>query len=310
MRPSALAIAALITAIAAPAFAEPRLVSLGYLRRPGADSCPDESSLRSRIAARLGSNPFRDDAPTQLEVVVGQSPVGLGATVTLRERATSKSLGRRTLESHATDCRELADAMELAIALAIDPLYQTRPATEAPPQSTLAPIAHPDMTSSPDLSFEADARFALSLGEAPTASPGFAVGGRVRWEFLSVGLEARATIPIASEIPGGSLAVSQVTGALAGCGHYGYVGGCLVGTLGAAFLSGRDVPNARTDTKVAASLAVRALGEYPLGEHLFLRAHLDFGANLARTTARLGEQDVWTTPAVFGLLGLGAAWRF
>lgn len=317
MSPARLATAAVLVLssvlASAAALAEPRQVSLGYLKRPGADPCPDEAALKGRIAARLGADPFRDDAPTGLEVVVGQSPIGLSATVTLREKSTSKSLGKRQLESHATDCRELSAAMELAIALAIDPLYQEKPAPSASNEPTLKPLEHPDAYSGPALQFDADLGFSLSLGEAPSVSPGFAVGGRARWEFLSLGLEARATIPVASgiaEFPGSSIAAHHLTGALLGCGHYGYVAGCLVGTVGALFVQGRDVPNARTQTLVASSLAARVQGEYPLTDHLLVRAHLDFGANLARTTARLGELDVWTTPAVFGLLGVGAAWRF
>ncbi|HEY3445784.1 MAG TPA: hypothetical protein VGK67_05430 [Myxococcales bacterium] len=183
--------------------------------------------------------------------------------------------------------------------------------SQEPPPAPAPPETPP--AAKPDLLLDIDIGLTFSLGEAPAISPGLSLGGHLRWDFFSLGLEARATLPVGAVLaafPGGSLSAHQVTGALMGCGHYGFVAGCLVGTVGAVWFESRNVPDPRTDTKLASTLALRLQGEYPLMDWLIVRAHLDFGANLLRSTASVGGAGVWTTPAVFGLLGLGAAWRF
>lgn len=122
--------------VAAGARAQPASASasarLRYERGAGTEGCPDEEALRNSVAARLGYDPFAEDAARTVRAKVESASGERVATVKL-EAADGRILGERRLTSRAANCSELAAAMELAITIAIDPLVLTRPTPTPPP---------------------------------------------------------------------------------------------------------------------------------------------------------------------------------
>lgn len=119
--------------------------SLSYERGAGAEECPDESTIRRSVAVRLGYEPWSDTAPRRLTVrVVAESP-GWAASIELTD-ADGRVKGRRRLTSATADCHDLAESLQLALGLALDPLLLTRPPPDpepAPPPEPLVIVLPP-----------------------------------------------------------------------------------------------------------------------------------------------------------------------
>lgn len=119
---------------AAPVPAPGSRATLIYVREGGAEACPDEAAVRRAVELRLGYDPFSPEATRTVTATVRGTGRGsaraLMARIVLSNAAGERS-GRREITSPRLDCQDLAPAMELAVALAIDPLSATR--LEAPP---------------------------------------------------------------------------------------------------------------------------------------------------------------------------------
>lgn len=102
----------------------------------GAEACPSEDALRDAVAARLGYFPFTRGAERSLTAAITRNGDALIGSIRL-EDAAGELIGERTLEGEAGDCLELSRALELAIAIAIDPTVITRP--KAPPAEPAPP---------------------------------------------------------------------------------------------------------------------------------------------------------------------------
>ena len=149
-RAVACSIGASLLLSAAPLSAEgERTARLEYTRGAGATHCPDEATLRGAVAAMLGYDPFRSEAPRTITATIAQRGRVLRADVTLTD-AKGKVAGARQLSSRQNDCSELVATMTLAISLAIDPQSQLRaPKAESPPPPSPAPA--PSHAPSPPL---------------------------------------------------------------------------------------------------------------------------------------------------------------
>jgi hypothetical protein len=209
-----------------------------YSRTPEATSCPDESTLRKAVAARVGYDPFFPWAPQTIVVQVWREHGAYGARVE-RQDEEGVSRGTRELSSTASECAELFDTTALAIAIALDaiaasaaapsalpaappsPTPATAPAT-APVESLASPAPPPVLldgaaSSTPNLPAEQDASTpgppppplhplflgvdALgALGTAPSATVGGAAFAGARWRFLSAALEFRVETPGATTV--------------------------------------------------------------------------------------------------------------
>src|SRR5262245_39685593 len=116
-----------------------QVVRLGWVRTEGAEGCLSERDLSERVRARLGRNPFSDDATTLIEGWVRRDGKKLRATVRVRKDGSSEASGLRELESDELDCVALGNAVTLAVALAIDP-----EAALAPPKPPEPPAPEPE----------------------------------------------------------------------------------------------------------------------------------------------------------------------
>jgi hypothetical protein len=126
-----MAIAALIAL--APSLARGDTVALKV--NPGVAECSDSRTIAKGVAERLGYWPFRPNATRAIEVGIVREKTGLKASLLITQNDLID--GERTIESPSDDCDELSEALELAIAIAIDPLHGL--ATASPPQAMPAP---------------------------------------------------------------------------------------------------------------------------------------------------------------------------
>lgn len=308
------------------ALADAPPAKLVYERGPGAEACPDEAGLRRDVAARLGHDPFVESADRTVAAKIVKDGAKLRATIELKD-ATGKVTGARSLESKQLDCKELAAAMSLAITLAIDPLAGSAPpkpsasasesasAPPPPPPSvsvTAPPPPPPSATVPPPPPPPPPALEGLrvslgafgGIGFAPSANLGFvaAVGYRARrW---SLELEGRRDLPSTAEVGAGTATSSILGVSIVPCLVRGPLGVCALLSFGALQASGGDVVTPRSDTAFWAAAGIRLAAEMPLWGPLAIGVHADGLAPFVKTTLRLNGEDVYSTAAVAGAMGL------
>lgn len=112
-------------------------ISLEYVAPP---ACPDEISVRAGVIARLGSDPFQGDAPRAAMIDVQPTGAGFVAAIELRE--PGRPVTRRAV-GPALRCEDAIEALELALAVIIDPTYSpAAPPAPLPPMMPPAPVVY------------------------------------------------------------------------------------------------------------------------------------------------------------------------
>lgn len=108
-------------------------------------NCPDEISLRAGVVARLGRDPFFGDSDRKAFVDVKQTAAGYVAAIELREAGRGAS--RRAI-GPTSKCEDAVNALELALAVIIDPAYgaptNPPPAYPTNPQPYVRPAPYPE----------------------------------------------------------------------------------------------------------------------------------------------------------------------
>lgn len=233
--------------------------------------CPSAPELRRGIERRLG----RTLAPSEANVEAQVDPQAQGGYRLVLRTSAAGVVDERVLE--ADDCRALADATALVVALAIDPVavveameaFAPVDEIEAPPTETppVAPApARRDATTTelgaaPGAGDEAPERSSrpggllrvgagVGLGALPgvTGVPSLAAG--LRWRRARLELEGSYWIPRVSDpVEGARVAVQLGTATVRGCGQLGrdrleapLCGGVQLGGMRG---QGRGAPDAR-----------------------------------------------------------------
>jgi hypothetical protein len=314
------------TASAAPSA---RLV---YVRDPEAASCPDETAVRSAVAARLGYDPFLAYATATMFAEVRRDGTTYKAAIKLIDEH-SIVRGARELIHVGEPCSELVDLIALSMSIAIDPLSLAgpRPPPEAPvvavpvpppkspPEpptipppkpSTPAPQKPADEPKGAPVHFDLGIGPAFGIGTAPSPTVGALVGGY--WHIGRLGLfgEARADLPSSRIHPQGTVGTSLFAGSLGVCYELRVVFGCALGSLGALSASAEGISAPRSDVAVHASVGARLGAELRLAPAFALRAHLDGAAVLTPHRLTIDGGEVQTLSSIAGTLGILAAVRF
>ncbi|MEP6652556.1 MAG: hypothetical protein ABJA82_04305 [Myxococcales bacterium] len=120
------------SAVAALPLGQPG-VRLSWVRGPSATGCPDAATIEADTVRRLGHNPFAQRPVHFIEAVVTREVESYRVTILMRD-GEGKLLGSRVLSSGASDCRPLATAAALTIAILIDPDALARTSEDAPVQ--------------------------------------------------------------------------------------------------------------------------------------------------------------------------------
>lgn len=126
---------------AAEAFAQPTASSIA-IEYIAPSNCPDEISVRAGVIARLGRDPFFGDSKRKAFIDVKQTAAGYIAAIELREGGTAS---RRAI-GPTTKCEDAVTALELALAVIVDPSYGAAPAnpTVTPPPPFVRPAPYPE----------------------------------------------------------------------------------------------------------------------------------------------------------------------
>ncbi len=285
-------------------------------------ACPDEGTLARDVASRLGYEPFRPSAATGIAVTIRAKGAAFAGSIEVTD-AAGKVQGRRELPTER-DCAELVHAAAFAVAIVIDPLRaQQGPAlvASAPPSASSAPVAvappaAPSRAPAPAPSqppaapvptdpvhLHAAAGMTFSALRVPSLGLGALIEVGLRQRRWSASLEGQSTFPLGDEQgEGGAVSASLVSALAVPCLHAGAFGACALVELGALQGTGRAVDVPKRDTTLLFALGARVMAEVFLAPWLYLRPAIDLLAPVTRTTLRIGERPVWTTPTL-GLTG-------
>jgi len=117
-------------------------VRLLYQRDASAPRCPDEATLRAAVAKRVGFDPFEEMARRFISCRVYRTGRALRARIEVGDSSDEPPTARE-LVSQQADCQELAEAIELALTIAVDPLSVAEPTRVEPAPATAPPAATP-----------------------------------------------------------------------------------------------------------------------------------------------------------------------
>lgn len=263
------------------------------------ERCPDLSTLRALVAARLGTDPFVEGAESVVHVVIiGSGP--FHAEVSLKTSAGSR---RKTVSDD--DCVALAQNVAVIIALAVDPLMRKpspRPVVTAqPPTVEAAPPAF-------DLKWGITLGASLNGGLSVGAQPQLRLEVRARHDLWSLGIEGRFAWPIAGAVVGATLTTAAGLGAIVPCFHWKWLAGCLDATIGVLRVEGSNVANASGASVLHGAAGLRVSFTVPITPHLGFGLLAEGNVPLTRTSAFLatspGFSQVWVVSFIGG--GVGA----
>jgi hypothetical protein len=296
----------LLVVLLAAAVAERPSVALTYSREGAATGCPERARLEDAVSSRLGYVPFSTQAPTRLDVALEGGAQGLRASIR-RISADGNVTGTRALNSNASGCDSLFEALAVTVALVIDPLFDAdRPPPPPPPVEVVTPRAPPpEVKRAPEpvevaKEVEPTHRLWLSAGAAggllPSWAPVIALGVQRRWTLLSVGLEVSGVVPVRApvgllEVESGSLACTTLLGF-----HLGVVTVGPVLTLGATRVEGRGTPTAQGQTVFRLEAGARAALQVPLGGAFSWLVQVEGVVSVRRLVLVVGDEPVWSAP--------------
>jgi hypothetical protein len=269
---------------------------------PAETGCATKVRLVSAIVARLGADPFLDDAPETVEVKVNRTATELNASVV--RSGPGGETGRRELQSPTLDCSELFRAVELAVAIAVDPhagLVNPRPRVViAPAPAVVTPVPEPETP----LPLHAGLGLLGAIGNGPTPTMGFALMLGLQKGSFELGIGGRVELPSGLAVQGGRLGTQVLVGNLAACLAISRFRACGLGELGALRVSSTGIDPVVYQTVLVVNAGARFAVHFAAAEHFSLRPFIEVGASLARTTLMFDGAPVWVTPPVTGTLGL------
>jgi len=297
-------------ALGAPAQTASR-VRLDYQRGEGATSCPDATALQVGVAGRLGYDPFDDRAIRRLNVAIRQAGHGLEARIEMVDAGAL--VAERRLVSRQRDCKELASSVELAIAIAIDPTGAPPASPAAPEQAPTSPTLDPapaplsrPVTSSHPLAGDLAAMLVGGLRSAPSPSLGISLGGSLRGEVWSLGIEARADLPSSESLRVGSVKTSLYTGSLVPCLGSAHLAFCALATAGLLHGAADGLDHERDANFFFAAVGARIALGYPIDHRWSLALHADALSPLTEIDLTVDGGSVWSTSTLVCSVALGA----
>lgn len=304
-------------------------VHLSWVRGDGAAGCPDAGFIEAQVAARLGDDPFQRPPTQFIEALVTRPAQALLVAIAMRG-ADGALLGSRTLTSAAEDCRSVANAAALTIAILIDPdalLRAPLPASAPTPPAATAPVPAPAAAPAPGGPAGRMTVGALGTwGLLPRAALGAALAATVdSGPRAAVGVTGAFLPERRTAAPNDGFAFGLSTGEVDGCfvplgGGRSRLRGELCAGLWAGILhavvyaSTPLAPGQRWS--FAATQLMRLVMPLPFSR----AAVVEVGAGLAEPFPRraffiegqpAGMDTVFTQPALAatGFVGLGLRWR-
>jgi hypothetical protein len=321
---STVAVAALVAALAASAEQPRTPVALEYHAPSGIRGCPGGEEIQRAVSRRLGYDPFDPGAARRIQLRISESSSGLRADLQQTDE-TGRPAGKRTLESASFDCAELAAAVELAIAVAVDPQSLLVAPAPPPPQDPAPPEPEPPPadTPAPDAAAPAEPppaaeramqphqplRLELGGGVSGHAglSPAIVPAGRLvlqlGYGMFSARLEGQLAFPARVVSGPGQIEVTSQLLVGGACAHADRVAFCAIMSAGALRGESTGFEESRRDSTFLLLAGGRVSAELVRGAAWSISPHLDVQAPITRTTVLLDEVPTWTTPPVAFAVG-------
>jgi hypothetical protein len=291
-------------------------VALDYARAvPLEGTCPDESSFRNLVVARLGYDPFGgDDTPDRIHVVLTLDHGHVAASAAL-QRAGQSGRAPRTLEGGPGDCEAMVAALATSVAITLDPMHEGAPPPPPPstpvgtsephspePPAPEPPSAEPHPPHRSALSVFVSAAPVVSLGLAPSVSLGGEAGVGVRRGQFSLEVLGRAeTTPGSAEVNGVRLTASVYSGTLLPCGTVSHVRICGVIRVGDyAGVAPDLVQKQQNPAAFYMSLGLRTGYEIRLSEIVSIEPSLGVEVPLLRPALEINSQPIWSPRVASG----------
>lgn len=304
--------------LGADVIGQPHTVALSYVREGGAEHCPDERWVRQAVATRLGFDPFRADSELRLEARIFSSAQGLVGQLVLSS-LEGRPMGRRELSSSAGDCMELASAMELAIAIAVDPHHLELVSSPVAPAASTAPAVPPTsqpapspLPAEPRPSFEIAGGMGLGIGSGLSPYVVADANGHLeaRSSWGSLGVEVRGDFPSTVAVGSGEIRSWVFLGSLVPCARMGRWGACGLVSAGVLEVNGAFPPNPSRASSPLVLAGLRGQTEVALPKKGWLVPFVDVSAVMTRTTVYSGQVAVWSTGALSATAGVRVMVRF
>jgi hypothetical protein len=328
------AFATLGCTLARPAAADPVSLRLDYdLPASLVEACPNASSFRNLVAARLGYDPFEphpamggavQDA-VRVTLFSHDHHVQADALLVRQGRPTRPA---RALEGSLSECEALVSALATTIAIALDdgehapapPAAPPQPALAAPPPPAPPPERHEALPAvaprhREPLSIFVAVAPVVSVGAMPSLSLGGEAGAGLRRGHFSIeGLIRAETTAAATRVASGDrLKASVFTGAALPCGEVANARICGVGRIGRFEGSDPDLPGGSTRLNAGslyASLGLRLGYWFRLSSSVTLEPSIEGDIPLVITKLVVSSATVWTAPIVYGTAAVTAAVAF
>ena len=218
------------------------------------------------------------------------------------------ALGASAAIVRQRSARNVAPAIVEAQPVAVETPAAVATTAVAPP---LPPVPAPAVEPAPK---PIRARAALGMvggiGSAPVRNLGVTVSVGARRVDLSIDVEGRADLPASVPLEVGKVSTSLLVASLVPCIHWRVVAGCGLVTGGALRAAGHGLVDSRQVSDPYVALGARVALEVPVSGKLNLIAHADASAPLITTELRVGGEELWTTPPVSFLVGLGVGLAF
>jgi hypothetical protein len=319
---------------------EQRTASLTYQVAANVDTCEGQAELESQVASRVGYVPFAPNAPLAFDVRVERSGASLVGRVVVKQGG--RELKRRELVSANADCRELMDAVGVALAITIDPLSLTRPpaapgapsaasapTASAPPISaasttaTAPPVPTPRVSPAPPpaerppnvAAWQLRAHLAAlgALGLTPGGTVGAELGVGFQHRIWSAEFLLRADAP-REKPPGASPDVAALRARFSAlgvlpCVHHAPFSGCAALLVGRVSGEGLHVTQPRTDSTSLVAGGLRGGVELPASNRVTFLGFAEALSVLTPVALTVNEHTVWETRTFAGTLGLGVRGR-
>jgi hypothetical protein len=275
--------------------------SLHYVQEPAPAPCRSQRELEGRVIARLGYDPFAGEAPLHLTATIAATERGLAATI--RTEAPGAPPRSRRFETAGTDCAELLESVALALALAIDPLSQLRPAER---RLVVTPRADDASTapSAPALHASVGVGVFATVGLLPQPAVAGSLVGALHFAGWTLNLAAFVSPPWSTQLAGVEVRSTTAGADVFPCLVAGRWSGCALVSVAAVWSQPIGVDATQTAVTPFVGIGARGSVTFSLTEVFKLEPWIQVVARPVGVSLLLHEQVIWSAPPVCASLGV------
>jgi hypothetical protein len=268
-----------------------------------ADPCADEATLKREVIARLGRDPFRDDADRTVVVSLHRDGADLAGRIELTD-TSGKVLGAQEIRTRAGNCAELAAALELTLSMVLDARVAETPAPASGSETSAEANQPAGPPSSPRAELTVSLGALVAFAAAPSTVAGVSLGFEARWPSYSLALEGRVDGRSQLSLGEGSIDSFLWMVTFVPCLRHRSLGVCGLLAAGAQQAEAVGVPGGVAAGAPYLAPGLRLAVTVPLGSVFAAQLRGDLLIPVARTSFYAGPQQYWVTPPASFVAGL------